>query len=193
MGYTSGAFYYPSALEANAEIGEDENFWEYFGFYGTLVWYYLGGGGTFGQWFNVEDKYMGMRLVTTSGTTHYAWARMDVFANPVKIVLKDYALELTPDKQILAGSTTSVGIETTVDLGDRFSVFSYEKNIFVQAPNSLSGNMAVTITDMTGKLIFEQTYAESNVRISARDFAGGVYVVKAVKDGQEKVRKVSIQ
>ncbi|MBX7140685.1 MAG: T9SS type A sorting domain-containing protein [Chitinophagales bacterium] len=192
MGYTSGGFYYPSALDANTMIDDNADFWSYFGFYGTLVWYYLGGAGTFGQWSNVEDKYMGVRFLDGSSNVHYGWIRMDVEDNSIQITLKDFAYEDTPDKGILAGSTISLGVNT-VNLANNFGIFSYERNVFIQAPANLKGSMTVSITDMTGKTLLEQTYTDSNVKIPMKDFASGIYLVKATKDGQEKVRKISIQ
>jgi hypothetical protein len=196
MGYTSGPFFYPSALEANAEINEGENFFGYLsGYVGSLLWYYIPGGGasgTFGQWYNVEDMYMGVRFVDGGGNLHYGWVRMDVEANPVKIVVKDYAYDETPDKGILAGSTISLGVNQ-VNLTDNFGIFSFDRNVFIQAPANLSGSMTVSITDMTGKVVLEQAYSDGNVRISVKDLASGIYVVKAIRGGQEKTRKISVQ
>ena len=70
-------------------------------------------GGTYsGQWsgtwsqgnfINAQDKYVGLR-VEIGGELHYGWARIDVNSF-TEFVVKDYAIEMTPNKFIITGDT----------------------------------------------------------------------------------------
>ena len=186
-----GSTYYVSALNFEDSIDNNQNFWSYPGLYGTMVWYSLSAQGTFGQWDNVEDMYMGVRFIGGDGNKHYGWVRMDVVNNPIKIVLKDYAYENTPDKVILAGASISLGASSTVAI-NTFGIFSFDKNIFVQSPSG-EGVMTITVTDISGKVVIHKTTNENSVRIPMKNFSSGIYLVNAVKSGQEKTHKVSIR
>lgn len=67
-----------------------------------------GGGGTYfaGSWFNVKNRYLGLRF-KIAGKTHYGWARLSVQVTPSAIVatLTGYAYETIPNKAIHAGQT----------------------------------------------------------------------------------------
>lgn len=61
--------------------------------------------GTFiqGNFINAQDKYVGLR-VNIGGELHYGWARIDVNSF-TEFVVKDYAIEMTPNKFIITGDT----------------------------------------------------------------------------------------
>jgi hypothetical protein len=63
--------------------------------------------GTFGQWFNVSNRYLGVRF-EIQGKTHYGWLRMSVrVLGHAKMIttLSGYAYETIPNKPIIAGKT----------------------------------------------------------------------------------------
>ena len=62
------------------------------------------GGGTSGQWLNVNDRYLGLRF-RVDGKMHYGWARMSVKVQGFDITgtLTGYAFETIPGKSIRAG------------------------------------------------------------------------------------------
>jgi len=62
----------------------------------------FGSSGTFGNWVNVTDGYLGLRF-EVGGNTHYGWCRMDVDLSGSTWVIKDYAYESDPGQSILAG------------------------------------------------------------------------------------------
>jgi hypothetical protein len=64
-----------------------------------------------GSWYNVQDKYLGVRF-EINGQIHYGWVRLSVkrivsksrfHERFLKVALKDYAYESTPGKAIAAG------------------------------------------------------------------------------------------
>lgn len=62
-----------------------------------------------GYWFNVRDRYVGLKF-WIKGETHYGWARMSVETHrrpfTIKGVLTGYAYETIANKPIIAGKTT---------------------------------------------------------------------------------------
>ena len=62
----------------------------------------------YGNWFNVEDRYLGL-LFYVNGKRHYGWARLNVQTtkHPFTIhgTLTGYAYETIPNKPIIAGKT----------------------------------------------------------------------------------------
>jgi hypothetical protein len=63
--------------------------------------------GTFGQWFNVSNRYLGVRF-DIQGKTHYGWLRLSVrVLGHAKMIttLSGYAYETIPNKPIIAGKT----------------------------------------------------------------------------------------
>ena len=62
--------------------------------------------GSVGPWFNVSDRYLGLRFVVR-GKLHYGWARFSVIIGGGRIsaTLTGYAYETIPNKPIIAGAT----------------------------------------------------------------------------------------
>ena len=183
-------FYNPSALQQNETIDANQNFRDYFGIYGTLIWMYLDGNGTLGQWNDITDHYMGVRFKDGSGATHYGWVRMDVFKDPAKIVLKDYAYEASADQPILAGN----GLTPVAPVSGKngFVIFSFEKEIFIQSPMDDHQSMKISVLDMMGKEILNETSASNNIRLSLKNAPSGMYIVNVIKNGTLSTKKISL-
>ncbi len=59
-----------------------------------------------GKWYNVNNRYLGLRFVI-SGKTHYGWARLNVSCANYQCtgLLTGYAYETVPNKPIITGKT----------------------------------------------------------------------------------------
>jgi hypothetical protein len=71
--------------------------------------------GSVGQWFNVSDRYLGLKFAI-KGKLHYGWARLSVIVGGghITAALTGYAYETIPNKPIIAGKTKGtdeIGIE----------------------------------------------------------------------------------
>jgi hypothetical protein len=68
--------------------------------------------GSVGKWFNVSDRYLGLKFLI-QGKIHYGWARLNVSCGSGKIsaVLTGYAYETVPKKPIIAGETKGAEID----------------------------------------------------------------------------------
>jgi hypothetical protein len=106
--HSTQSFHFASALKAGTRIGSGERF-IHRGYHGeemASVFQSDLGGGTFGQWVDVNNRYLGLRF-RVDGKTHYGWARMSVRVQGFDITatLTGYAFETIPGKSIRAGQT----------------------------------------------------------------------------------------
>jgi len=67
--------------------------------------------GTFGNWANVRNRYLGLSI-TIRGKVHYGWARLNVSNNPMRATLTGYAYETVPNKPIITGKTKGPDVIT---------------------------------------------------------------------------------
>jgi len=89
------------ALQPGAQIGPKQPF------SGKIMAQSSSGFGTFGQWLNVSNAYLGVKF-NIKGKAHYGWLRMSVkvLGNAKMITtLTGYAYETIPNKAIIAGKT----------------------------------------------------------------------------------------
>jgi len=140
-----------------------------------------GGGDTiWGIWDNLSDYYLGLRLLQ-SGQTYYGWVRLrvDVTSSYASIIVRDYAYNSIPNQPILAGQTNTTGIN---DNSFTSSINIYPNpatNYLTIALGGSNQKIGVTITDITGKIIYRLTTNETNkIEVNTKDFAEGIYVVR---------------
>lgn len=120
MGFLNSSSYYASALNSGEAVDSNGNFWSQVGEYGEMVLYFLpnGSSGIYGEWQNnVMDKYLGFQILGGDGIMHYGWMRMDVFQNPVKMVIKDWAYQVDSVTGINAGDKCNEFFPTITALG----------------------------------------------------------------------------
>lgn len=111
-----GGYYtnYPYDMSAGAPIGPALFFNSFYtnllnGFFlysGPYGYYYS----PLGNWPTNLDRYLGLR-VNISGQQHYGWARIEVLG-PSTMVLKDYAIQLSPNTPLNAGDTVAAPLDS---------------------------------------------------------------------------------
>lgn len=125
-----GGYYtnYPYAMSAGAAIGPALSFNSFYSNILNGFFFYSGPYGyfssPFGNWPTNQDKYLGLR-VDISGQPHYGWARIEVLG-PSTMVLKDYAIQLSPNLPLNAGDTVAAPLDSldsafelvATDIGD---------------------------------------------------------------------------
>jgi hypothetical protein len=67
--------------------------------------------GSWGPWFNVSNKFLGLKLMI-DGQVHYGWARVTV-SGGIQAVLTGYAYETIPNRPIRAGQRSETDSETS--------------------------------------------------------------------------------
>ena len=100
---SSGAYRYPLALEAGDMISDSGDWIS--APYQTMASVYYFFAGSYGNWFDVSDGYLGLRT-KSGGSTYYGWARLDASADGMTFTLKDMAYNSTADEAICAGDKT---------------------------------------------------------------------------------------
>ena len=84
-----------------------------------LVSHYTSGN-DFGNWLNVQDQYMGLKIIANSNT-YYGWARLSVPGAANYMVVNDYAIDTVADEVIKAGDrcgTYSLTVTTEITVPD---------------------------------------------------------------------------
>jgi hypothetical protein len=92
--------YYALALPQGAKIGPQQPF------SGKLMAASGTEYGSVGKWFNVSDRYLGLKFLI-QGEIHYGWARLSVKAGTghIAAIVTGYAYETVRNKPIIAGKT----------------------------------------------------------------------------------------
>ena len=95
-----GGPFYAYALKRGAKIGPTQPF------SGKLMAASGTEYGSVGQWFNVSDRYLGLKFAI-KGKVHFGWARVTVTTSrkTFTATLTGYAYETIPNKSIIAGKT----------------------------------------------------------------------------------------
>ena len=137
------------------------------------------GGTLLGVWPNSIDRYLGLKLIV-GANTYYGWARMQVSATGnASCTIKDYAYNSIPNQPILAGQTITTGIIEN-SFASSINLFpNPATNNLTIALGSSNKKVQVTIADITGKVIYTTTAAETQkLEVNTKDFAKGIYVVQ---------------
>ncbi len=194
---SSGGYSYPYAVNAGDTINESLTFQN--GTFQTIGWdyfYYTNSSTapfTFGnvRW-GSGDQYLGLRL-EVDGNTHYGWARIELDntgGGAGVMILKDYALELTPDLGIPAGDTAypapPAGIADQSELG--YNMFATGNEIRVNATETID---RMTVTSVGGKVVAQLSDVRGNKTVQLGT-ASGVYFVRVETAKGTRVEKFYI-
>ncbi len=153
--------------------------------------------GSFGSWTNPTDYYIGLRL-SVGANTYFGWARLNVVvastSTTVSCTVKAYAYNTIPNQSILAGQTTATGISE--------NSFAASINLFPNPANnhltidlgSKNKEVEVTITDITGKIIYSTTANQTQkIAVNTEDFAAGIYIVQIQSAGFIATKKLVVK
>jgi len=158
-----------------------------FGFYRPSGdWFYAF---LFPKWNTLEgdSKYLGVRFLDGEECTHYGWIRCEIEDSCKRLIVKDYAYELTCDYPIAAGSKESyVGIENgnTIDA----QIYSFNNTIYVHVNTELN-NAVLRVNNMKGKEICQMELQNQFTQISL-DVAKGIYFIEIIAEEGKLTKKV---
>jgi hypothetical protein len=110
-------------IDANLNFFSSTASMGYWGIYGCTV----------GPWHleSEGDKFMGVRITLDGGASYnYGWVRLECDTSYANIRVVDYGFEATPDKEILAGATSSVSVEELLNAGSAH-VYSADNRIII--------------------------------------------------------------
>ncbi|MBK9525676.1 MAG: T9SS type A sorting domain-containing protein [Bacteroidetes bacterium] len=137
-------------------------------------------------------RYLGLRF-DIAGATHYGWARLRV-PNAGEFTLMDYAYNSIPNQPILAGQTSTTGINEN-SLASSINLFPNPAlNHLTIILGSSNKKVEVTIADITGNIIYTKTEYETNkIQVNTNEFSEGVYIVQIQAAGFIGTKKLVIE
>lgn len=170
-------FAYPWALSSGFTISAGNSsgnvssaFWFNWGY--SAGYQSLNYGGNFGNWKNVNDRFLGLRF-DISGSTHYGWARLDVNSDGTSWTVKDYAYEATADTPIITPDPSTLSIKN--ELFNDIKIITRQKSI---AMYNLSEPTEYKILNITGQEILKGATSNKTYVIEATTLASGVYIAE---------------
>ena len=143
-----------------------------FNFRNFWVPYYVG------NWNNASNKYLPLRLKMGS-QVYYGWVRISIATGVTNATIFEYAYNSIPNAAIHAGQTVATGIIEN-SFASSLKLFpNPASNHLTIALGSNNKNVDVSITDITGKIIYTTTASETQkIEVITEDFKEGIYVVQ---------------
>jgi len=135
-----------------------------------------------GLWKNVTNKYAGIKM-KVGGSNHYGWVRMDVTTNPLKIVVKDYAYNFTPEQHIISSvEDVNSGLVPTI--------YSNEGILYIQLPQE-EVDAKATIYNLLGEKVYEKKVSIGKNEMNLNLLPKGIYLMHV--DGDKINYSMKIQ
>jgi len=150
---------------------------------------------TAGNWNSTANQYLPVKFSIT-GDNYYGWIRMQRASSTTSsaIILKDYAYNSIPNQPIFAGQTNTTGITEDFSASSIALYPNPATNHFTIDLGSNNKNVAVTITDITGKLIpIANEIGENKIEVNTTEFAEGIYIVQIQSAGIIRTKKLVIE
>jgi Secretion system C-terminal sorting domain len=152
---------------------------------------------SYGNWMSATNGFLGLKIV--SGTqTYYGWVRLNISMDVTPILgsykIIDYAYNTIPNQPILAGQTIATGIIEN-SFASSINLFpNPADNHFTIALGSNNQKVEVTITDITGKIIYTTVASETQkIVVNTNDFNEGIYFVQIQAAGFIATKKLVIE
>ncbi len=157
-----------------------------------------------GPWLNVSGKYLALK--TQVGTDfYYGWIKLGVAigGNTVSITIMEYAYNSIPNQPTLAGVTNTTGINEN-SFASSINLFpNPASNHLTIALGSNNKKAEVTITDITGKIVYTTTEdpdspdshrdRENKIEVNTSEFAAGIYIVQIQSAGFIATKKLVVK
>jgi hypothetical protein len=126
------------------------------------------------------NRFIGVRF-SVGGDWFYGWVRLSISLSNTSssCTVRDYAYNSLPNQPILAGQTSSLGINEN-PLASKINIFpNPTSNQLTISLGKVQPEVEVSITDITGKTVYKIKESErQNIEINTTDFASGIYLVQ---------------
>lgn len=148
-----------------------------------------------GPWLNVYGKYLALKIQV--GTNfYYGWVRLAVSmgSNTISFTIMDYAYNSISGQPILAGDKGTTAINDD-SFASTISLFPNPATNHLTIDLGSSNKKAeVTITDITGKVIYKTATRDSQeLEVNTKDFAAGIYVVQIQSEDFIATKKLVVE
>jgi hypothetical protein len=116
------------------------------------------------------DAFMGFHF-QIGGNTHYGWARVQVAANPLSMIIKDYAYNATAGASIAAGQTLGV-------VEDKLSNIKIVTANNTIALHNLPSQSTYKLFSVTGQVTMQGATNNDSYIIEANTLSSGIYIIE---------------
>ncbi len=124
-------------------------------------------------WDTGEDRYLGVAISLNDGW-HFGWIRLNMPANASSFTIKDYAVELTPEKTIYAGDMGTTAVDRPELASSEPEIHTAGKSLFVTLPPA-AANATLALYSILGTHAGSFELPNSSNMIDLRGATPGVY------------------
>jgi len=146
--------------------------------------------GTIGTWFNATDKYIGIKF-DISGVWHYGWIRCNVNAAATQLIIKDYAYEQTPGKEINTGATGIINLSVKrIHESNQIRAYFTQGDLIIESKKEINKPSKLNVMSITGEMVYKGQIQNAKNRYSLSHLPVGVYLVEMEIEGKRIVKKL---
>jgi len=146
-----------------------------------------------GEFLGVNQKFLGMKF--SAGTNiHYGWVRLSLDTldpTGLKLTIHDYAYNINPNEQILAGEGAVSGLNQ-VSVEDKVSIKSMLDQININVTPDLIGGQ-VKLISLEGREVYCVKITDVNTQIVLNDITTGIYQVQTIFDQGQVSKKIYVR
>lgn len=140
----------------------------------------------------ITDGFLGLRFRTLENDTvrtHYGWIRLDV-SKDLRVTIKGFAYEQTPDSMIVAGEGAPIGVRELVV--DKPEMVQQGRFLKVDLPENFKTEGQLRFYSLGGQLIREEEIVQDYSTIELGSMPKGVLVAVLETNGAEHSKKVVV-
>ncbi len=140
-----------------------------------------------GEWENKQDKYIGVKFLI-GANFHYGWIKLSTGATNNEIIVKEYAYNITPNDQILAGQTAIISTDINETVYEETMLYPNPAEDKVYISGWGRTTKTIVAVDVTGKQfgINYKTNASGSIELDIEDLKPGFYTL-IVSDNTDNV------
>lgn len=141
-----------------------------------------------GNFLGTGDGYVGLRFMI-GANTHYGWVRVNVAADALSMLIKDYGYNGTANTQILAGANPVSVTENTMNT---VQIFANNNGINVNM-NNATVEGTILVSDVLGNEVANVAVSASSQVIAMDNATAGIYFVTVYQNGNKITKKVMVK
>ncbi len=129
------------------------------------------------------DEFLGF-AIRRNGNTHYGWAKIDVGSDGRSVVLKEFAVHLTPEAPINTNRFFSISESSFQGL----VIWQNSGAIHIKIPEN-QGHISIRLLDLTGRILRTESFYGPSHSISV-SMPAGIYLMTLHKENTQITRKI---
>jgi hypothetical protein len=126
------------------------------------------------QWLGKHDRYLGFRM-GPNYHNHFGWIRLSVNTSATKVIVKDWAINLSDNKPILAGQTMRLENPNGSEIGG-LEIFSNGTQITIDN-NDNNLPLEISVYNMMGQEVAFVKSEDVSTSLQLEESSAGIYIV----------------